>query len=60
MAEEIVRDKRGAITCIILSKPNGLPATGFNIQEFSVVSAERIYVFCMDLRTDSNFRTVQQ
>jgi len=61
MGEEMNRDKRDDFACIALSKPNQT-VTGYqveNIQEFRVQSAERIYVFCMDLRTDSNFRPVQ-
>jgi hypothetical protein len=31
----------------------------FNIQQFYVLPTQRIYVFCVDLRTSSGYLTVQ-
>jgi hypothetical protein len=55
--------------CINLSKPSvGLALQGsvvtictamFNIQQFYVLPTQCIYVFCVDLRTNSDYFTVQ-
>jgi len=35
-------------------------ATGFNIQEFHLLSTKHIYGFCKDLRTNSDYVPTQQ
>jgi len=36
-----------------------LRTTGFNIQEFRILSTQYIYVFCLDLRTNSDYFPMQ-
>ena len=49
-----------SITHLTLQKPIvTLRAARFNIQEFYVLPTQCIYVFCVDLRTNSDYFPIQ-
>ena len=49
-----------SVWCFNLSKPTDyVMCHQFNIQQFYVLPTQCIYVFCVDLRTNSDYFTVQ-
>ena len=47
-------------TLIIYSPVATIRTTGFNFQQFYVLPTHCIYVFCVDLRTNSDYFPIQQ